>query len=245
MNSGVYQILNLKNGKRYIGSSIRLKFRLWSHKSTLKHHAHRNKHLQSAVDLYGIESFKFEVIEFCDSKEVINREQFWIDNYGMDNLYNNRPIADSNRGRKQPEYVKIARRLYRHTDEAKKRIGDFSRGKKNGPLSEITRLKISLKKKGISNINSGNFKKGIRPSVDTEFKKGCRPSNTKPFELLSPDNILVVGLGCSGFAHTLGFKHEALNRVLRGERLSHKGWKIPPENIHPITTICWFGAANN
>ena len=43
--SGVYCIINLKNGKRYIGSSKNMRQRLWSHRAELRHNKHENPHL--------------------------------------------------------------------------------------------------------------------------------------------------------------------------------------------------------
>ena len=43
--SGIYCIINLKNGKRYIGSSKNVRQRLWSHRAELRHNKHENPHL--------------------------------------------------------------------------------------------------------------------------------------------------------------------------------------------------------
>lgn len=51
---GIYCIENIINGKKYIGQSINLKDRLYGHKTKLKHNKHKNRHLQFAVNKYGI-----------------------------------------------------------------------------------------------------------------------------------------------------------------------------------------------
>lgn len=43
--SGIYSILNLTNGKRYVGSSVNLYGRLNEHLYNLRHNKAHNKHL--------------------------------------------------------------------------------------------------------------------------------------------------------------------------------------------------------
>ncbi len=98
--SGVYQIYNKKNGKRYIGSAIDLRSRINYHLSFLRRNVHSNKHLQSAWNLYGEEVFSFDVLEYVNNHEdLIEREQHYIDlliKVGYD--YNNRATAENNLG---------------------------------------------------------------------------------------------------------------------------------------------------
>lgn len=51
--SGVYQIYNTVNGKRYIGSSIHIEQRFKEHLRNLRANKHVNAHLQSAWNKYG------------------------------------------------------------------------------------------------------------------------------------------------------------------------------------------------
>ena len=61
--SGIYCILNIKNNKKYIGSSIRISTRWYEHKFNLRNNTHFNTHLQAAWNKYGEETFKFFIIE--------------------------------------------------------------------------------------------------------------------------------------------------------------------------------------
>ena len=89
--SGVYQIYNPINNKRYIGSSINVERRLKEHLRNLKKNTHCNVHLQSAYNKYGVQNFKFEVIEFIENLENLpltefkhlleEREEFYIQLY--------------------------------------------------------------------------------------------------------------------------------------------------------------------
>lgn len=76
---GVYKILNRKNGKFYIGSSIDVEKRFSSHKKELIAGTHNNKHLQNAWNKYGEDSFEFLVIEeVSDINELRNRETYYL-----------------------------------------------------------------------------------------------------------------------------------------------------------------------
>jgi group I intron endonuclease len=90
--SGIYEIRNLRNGKRYVGSAVRLMQRWAAHRSLLKKGTHHSDHLQKSWNLYGSESFEFSVLEYCRRDSLIEREQFHID-AGCD--YNKAPIAGS------------------------------------------------------------------------------------------------------------------------------------------------------
>ncbi len=79
---GIYKITCVPTQKVYIGQSVNLKRRICNHRASLKHNRHTNEHLQSAVNKYGIENFKFEVIEYPEDTTIENltaREQYWID----------------------------------------------------------------------------------------------------------------------------------------------------------------------
>lgn len=77
--SGIYSILNVVNGKRYIGSSVDIYSRLHEHFHNLRNNKSHNKHLQSSWNKYGEENFIFNVLEFCESENRFDREQFYLD----------------------------------------------------------------------------------------------------------------------------------------------------------------------
>lgn len=76
---GVYELFNLVNGKRYVGSSINIYNRLNEHLYNLKNNKAHNKHLQSAWNKYGEENFIYNVLEFCNEDLQFKREQYYID----------------------------------------------------------------------------------------------------------------------------------------------------------------------
>ena len=77
--SGVYQILNKVNNKRYIGSSICLRVRRNQHINKLRKNKHANKKLQYSFNKYTEEAFEFSILELTERKEVRFKEQFYLD----------------------------------------------------------------------------------------------------------------------------------------------------------------------
>ena len=85
---GVYQILNKKSNKIYIGSSLNLPGKLNSSRFQLELQSHYNKALQEDWNMYGAESFSFEILEQLDPQKIIKEnwpkalaelEEMWLD----------------------------------------------------------------------------------------------------------------------------------------------------------------------
>jgi DNA-binding Xre family transcriptional regulator len=78
----IYQIRNLKNGRLYIGSSKDIEHRFRVHKHDLKHNKHHAYKLQQDWNIYGENSFVFEIVEEINNQiDLKNQEQFWIDKF--------------------------------------------------------------------------------------------------------------------------------------------------------------------
>lgn len=75
---GIYMLINTLNGKRYVGSSINIRKRLWIHRSLLRHNKHENPHLQTAWNKYGEDNFEYSILEKCDESKRFDREQFYV-----------------------------------------------------------------------------------------------------------------------------------------------------------------------
>jgi group I intron endonuclease len=72
--SGIYKITNLINGKIYIGRSVNLKSRKSKHKTSIT-----KTIISKAIQKYGHDNFKFEVIEYCECDILVEREQYYMD----------------------------------------------------------------------------------------------------------------------------------------------------------------------
>lgn len=94
---GIYKIENIVNKKIYVGSSNNIKRRWKEHINQLNSNSHPNRHLQFSWNKYGQNNFIFNILEECKEEDLINREQFYIDNLNVLNDsfgYNIAPYAD-------------------------------------------------------------------------------------------------------------------------------------------------------
>ena len=80
MTTGIYQIINLVNGNSYIGQSNQIEKRWSNHRiaATNINDKGYDYPLYRAFRKYGIENFKFQILEECTLEELSFKEQFWI-----------------------------------------------------------------------------------------------------------------------------------------------------------------------
>jgi group I intron endonuclease len=132
---GLYEIVNLANRKRYVGSSFDIDSRWRSHKSALNRGRHRNSHLQRAWSKYGRDAFVFSVIKLTSREDKLKEEQALLDGVfsSKEEVYNIGIVADSGMTGRT------------HSDEAKAKIGRSKIGKSRP--KEMC-LKLSLANQG-------------------------------------------------------------------------------------------------
>lgn len=158
---GIYKIINLVDGKIYIGSCAEFKRRSTQHHSALKSNRHSNKHLQASFNKYGTDAFLFEAVEPIEGSKLsrTTREedllQEQIDLGNWNNCYNFQQKPKSNERNcfsKSPELTrqrlsKAQRKRYSKPEERKK----ISEGLKGRTVSKKTRKKIAESLKGKRN----------------------------------------------------------------------------------------------
>lgn len=85
-----YKITNIKNGSFYIGITVDYLKRKREHFSQLECNTHVNYKMQSDYNIYGKDSFTFEVIEEFDgdAEEAYNKEYELIQKYNATSSYN-------------------------------------------------------------------------------------------------------------------------------------------------------------
>lgn len=193
---GIYKITNIVNGKCYIGQSININNRFDKHLTLLRNGKHNNKHMQSAFDKYGINNFKFEVIEECEENVLNEREIWWIAELKSNDRefgYNETSGGDGIKN-------------YHHTEETKVKISKASKGQKlseehkEALLKEITRrVKGSEELKKLSNAAKG---REISEEHLNTLKEGTRKFNaTTKGRKLSEESKINIGKG-STMVHT-------------------------------------------
>ena len=178
-DSGIYRIVNLVNGRIYIGSAMKLAQRSIEHGRTLRGNRHKNPFLQHDFNKCGNDSFKFEIVEVVSGKEeLIKREQFYLDQY-FDykvNCYNICPTAGNSLGRvfSEETKAKISAKAKgrKASDETKAAISAGGKGRKHTAeqvakhIARITGIKFSPER--LANMSKANI--GKKATEETKAK---------------------------------------------------------------------------
>lgn len=143
----IYKITNIINQKSYIGQTIRTFNQRYDAKGegverVYKYHdklkelgRHYNEHLHRAIERYGANNFKVEIIEVCKTREELNeREEYYIHLYNSSNSnfgYNKTKGGDG----------------VRHTKEIIRKKKETRRNTKINALTDI------YNKSGIEQVN--------------------------------------------------------------------------------------------
>ena len=131
---GIYCFANTVNGNRYIGSAKDFYLRLNEHLANKK----SNLALQKAFTKYGLDKFNFIIYEYftykskiISNKALTDLETSYIIKFDFNSLYNFKATATSSLG-------------YKHTEEARLKMIEYYKDKKNHPMFGKTHTKESL-----------------------------------------------------------------------------------------------------
>jgi len=212
---GVYEILNIKTGKRYIGSTTRSFNKRWDeHSSFLKKNKHHSQYLQIAWVKYGEECFEFNILEIVENKEkCIEREQYWIDYYTSANVefgYNVAPNSSSMLG-------------FKHSPISKEKMRQNNLGKS---CSEETKLKLSIVNSGVNNPNYG------KKMSDEQKEKLSKSNEIYTYKVISPEKEEFTISNLNKFCKEFSLNAGHMNNVCNGRRKQYKGWLV--EKLEPI-----------
>jgi group I intron endonuclease len=181
LNCGIYQIRNILDNKRYIGSSTNLSCRKSTHFKQLEKNNHDNSYLQYSYNKYGKGCFIFEIL--CYTEKNINYllllENNFIKFYKSNERdwgYNLRKEVNNNFGTKRSEETKLKMSLssagrkiseegrshmrkkhcsYTHKPFTEKHCKNISKSKIGIPImTEERKYSLSKKEEGSSNFNS-------------------------------------------------------------------------------------------
>jgi group I intron endonuclease len=164
--SGIYEIVNRVNGKRYVGSATDLDQRWKEHQWGLRSNRHHSRYLQNAWAKYGHTAFEFRKLKTCPHEDLLTEEQAEFDRRPPE--YNICPTAGSTLGRM-------------HSEETKKKIGAKKRGLKMPPRSEVHRSRLSAIQKGIEKKpeHMAALQAARRNHVDTEEHRLAKSNSMK------------------------------------------------------------------
>ena len=178
----IYKITNQTNNKFYIGSAVDYELRIKRHINDLKKSRHHSSKLQRSYNKYGLDIFKFEIIEVVlDIDNLIITEQKWLDRLTPE--LNMTLIAglNSHLGLKRSQETKdkislkltgIIRSAETKNKISKSKLGfpingvNMNKDKLGKPLSNEQKLKISIGNKG--KIVSEETKKKISETLKSK-----------------------------------------------------------------------------
>lgn len=197
---GIYSIVHLLSGRRYIGQSIRIEQRFTVHRSALRRGAHHCPRMQRAFDRDGEDTFAFVVIEECPRDALTKREQFWMDTHAAGGLYNLSTAAVAPRG-----YVRSAEHCAKLSAAHKGKVysGTFRKGYRQPP--EVVEA-IAAKKRGVrlspehrAKISAGNKGRKLSPE---HVAKIVKIHTGKVVSLASRAKMAAAKRGTSASAET-------------------------------------------
>ena len=138
---GIYQIYNKTNNKRYIGSTLNISRRWTQHLHLLRNGKHHSKHLQSAWNKYGEDSFVFECIQYCEPDCLLSLEHKYIVEYkATDREYGYNITEDVERvavmSKEDRQKIAAFMRSRKWTEEQRRKFIESRTGKKLKKSSE-------------------------------------------------------------------------------------------------------------
>ena len=217
MNSGIiYVATNIINNKVYIGKTTKsLGRRITEH--TCKTNV-KKQYFRRAIDKYGKENFKWEILETIEVSLLNEREKFYISQYNSCNSkfgYNltfggdGAPTGELNH-MKRIEYREMQRLKminFKHTEKTKKKIRNNSILQFENGMPETTKSKIS-------NTLMGHT-----------AKKGSEAKMSKKYLFISPEGKLIEIIGVREFSVKNGLDHSSMVKLSKGKLKTHKGWR--------------------
>lgn len=146
--SGVYSIVNIVNGKRYVGSSCNIRKRWGAHVLALNTCNHENKHLQASWVKHSVAAFTFIIEEECCTEALLSLEDVYMNTYKSMNQkfgYNIRPAERPTHSVASKLKIGLANTGRKKTEETLSKMSKAASGKKK---SDATKAKISAALKG-------------------------------------------------------------------------------------------------
>lgn len=132
---GIYKITNVINEKVYVGESLDIKKRWYSHRWHLRNRKY-DSHFQKSWNKYGEESFEFSILKECLLEELQYWEEYYInlyESYKPENGYNKDRFSNGSkcRSEKTVNKMKEKRALQVFSEETKRKISESHKGKKH------------------------------------------------------------------------------------------------------------------
>lgn len=224
--SSVYCILNIHNGRRYVGSTTKFSKRKVYHLSDLKCKRHHSKLLQDDYEMFGKDALKFFILEEVrtfELAELLSREQFWIDSYKPEyniNLVAGHVIPHTARTPEAKEKLRQRMIGRKQTQDEKDRRGESI---KKYWATHPPKIMPQSAKDTLSKINKGkkNPNWGLKRTPEQLQRQSEGRANII-YTYKSPDGELISFRNLS--KTQIGIPYWALRLLYRKLKDSYKGW---------------------
>jgi group I intron endonuclease len=218
-SAGIYSITSKINGKRYIGSAIRVCERWAHHISDLRLDRHHSQYLQRHYNKYGEEDLLFTIVEVVERGDLslhdfklilLEREQTYLDNW-EECHFNSYPTAGSSLGAKIR-----GSKYYRYNKDKNVYSTFYTVDGKNTHFTHHQAEDDAIKEveylKTLSNTELIKYKKEClsRPQRQRKHKNG------KGYHFNKKSGKWIVRLRIEGKQEDFGYyklEQEAINRV--------------------------------
>ena len=235
---GVYEIINIENGRSYVGSSVNIKRRWREHVGKLRKGIHPNKHLQRAWNNDGEGAFSFCVLERINTRRNLrDREQFYLDilfdvdgnsyNIGKDARASMLGIIPSEESRRKMSISGYNRPPM--SEETKQKIGKWSKNWKRPPEvgKKISQSLMGKKQSPEHREKNRQARLGVKQSEETKRKKA--ESIAKPYPAFihrDTGEIIPAGHNLTRLSREKGLSSGMMRLVKLGKQLHHRGWML-------------------
>jgi len=232
-SSGIYKIVNMINGKVYIGKTINFRKRYTNYKCKFKNQDVRgiNEYFLNSINKHGAENFKFSVVEVCSPSDAAERELYWMDQYDSLNPkkgYNLRRDSSTGLIVDQRTRDKISERIKKEYAEGVRNAKDvsdfFSNFWKNNPCVKEN-MKASVSKARMSYF--------LQSSLEGQ-----------PITLWEGINQIIE--------NNKGFKFQNIYAACNGSKKSYRGYRwqrfdcLPDEYAHLLSDKTFsYGSARH
>jgi len=204
----IYKIINKITSKYYIGQTIQELNDRWRHHKSPKSNC---RYLKLAIQKYGIENFKFDLICICFDNDLDKYESEYIKKYNslVPNGYNLREGGNSSR----------------HNEETKNKISESLKNR-----TDIIRSKSQLGKPHTEEVKNKISKAliGIKKKPETIQKMREQRLKYKIFKIdKCTGEVLEIFNGYSEAAKSVDINKGAIWGVCNGKSKTSKGfiWK--------------------
>lgn len=221
---GIYIIVSAC-GKVYIGSAVNLKTRYMTHRRALIKNKHDNSRLQNYFKKYGANSLTFKVVEFCEREQLIEREQYHIDQlqpfFNIAKMagatYGLKPWLNKKHSEETKQKIKLTNLLTFAQKPKKEKPIRLTREQNNERFAAINKTEEGRKR--CSALHKGNqYWLGKKHSKETiEARTGARNPNSKRILCAELNRLFETGKEAAAY---FGVGTSAVtNSIRRGNKI--------------------------